>query len=88
MVEGKTKSGFKFKVNENIFKDWDFLTLSDSIRNNGASMNEVNNLIAMVLGEKGFTSLKDHVRKQLGYADYAQIETEFKEICSITQVKN
>lgn len=88
MVEGKTKSGFKFKINENIFRDWDFITLSESIKNNGASMRDVNSLIIMVLGEKGFDSLKDHVRKKLGYADYVQIETEFKEICSNVQVKN
>ena len=88
MIDGKTKSGFKFKINEAIFKDWDFLTLADTIRNNGATMSEVNKLITMVLGEKGFESLKEHVRKKLGYADHTMIENEFKEICSSAQVKN
>lgn len=88
MTEGKTKSGFKFKINETIFKDWDFLTLTDAIRNDGATMSEVNKLITMVLGEKGFESLKEHVRKKLGYADHTMIENEFKEICSSAQVKN
>lgn len=88
MVEGKTKSGFKFKIDERVFKDWDFLTLSDAVKNGEASMSNVNKLITMLLTEKGFNALKDHVRKQLGYADYSQIEAEFKEICSSTQVKN
>lgn len=88
MTEGKTKSGFKYKINENIFRDWDFITLTDEIRNNGATMSDINKLITMVLGEKGFESLKEHVRKKLGYADHAMIENEFKEICSSAQVKN
>lgn len=88
MVEGKTKSGFKFKVNENIFRDWDFLTLSDTINNGNATMENVNKLISMVLGEKGFDSLKDHIRKKLGVADYDAVKNEFKEICENTKIKN
>ena len=88
MTAGKTISGFKFKINETIFKDWDFLTLADAIKNNGSTMSNINKLITMFLGEKGFESLKEHVRKKLGYADHTMIENEFKEICSSAQVKN
>ena len=61
---GKTESGFKYNINENIFKDWDFVTLADSIQHGGATMKEINDMLIMVLGEKGFDSLKEHIRKK------------------------
>lgn len=88
MIEGKTKSGFKFKVNENIFKDWDFVTLADSVSRGGASMSDVNALLAMVLGDKGFASLKEHIKKREGYINVDAVKAEFDEIVSHTKLKN
>ena len=64
MVEGKTRSGFEFQINEKIFNDWDFITLADSLHNGQATMKEINELFVMVLGADGFKALKEHIRKK------------------------
>ena len=45
MREGITKSGFKFNINENIFKDWDFITLADTLKHGEGTMKEVNKIL-------------------------------------------
>jgi hypothetical protein len=87
MTDGKTKSGFKFSINENIFKDWEFTTLVDSIRN-GGTMKDVNDLYIMMLGEKGFDALKKHIRKIYGYVDVEAMKSEITEITNSAKVKN
>lgn len=87
MTEGKTKSGFKFKVDERVYKDWEFATLADNCRQ-GGSMKDVNALYALVLGEKGFEALKAHIKKIYGYVDIDAVKTEFSEIVDATKVKN
>ena len=88
MREGITKSGFKFNINENIFKDWDFITLADTLKHGEGTMKEVNEMLIMVLGEEGFAALKDHVRNIYGYTDIDAIKAEFAEITNATPVKN
>lgn len=88
MIGGKTKSGFKYNVNENIYKDWDFVTLADSMSHGGVTMKDVNAMLIMVLGEKGFNSLKEHIRKIHGYVDVEAVKSEFEEITGATKVKN
>lgn len=88
MTGGKTKSGFKFNVDENVFKDWDFVTLTDTVRQGNGTMKDVNALLTMVLGEKGFEDLKTHIRKKNGYADVELVKAEFEEIVNATKLKN
>lgn len=88
MTGGKTKSGFKFNVDENVFKDWDFVTLADTVRQGNGTMKDVNALLTMVLGEKGFEDLKTHIRKKNGYADVELVKAEFEEIVNATKLKN
>lgn len=89
MVEGKTKSGFKFKINENILNDWDFVTLSDTLQQGKATMKEVNALFEMVLGSDGMEKLKEHIRKKYdGIVDAIAMKDEFAEIIASTKAKN
>jgi len=88
MTGGKTKSGFKFNVDENVFKDWDFVTLADTVRQGNGTMKDVNALLTMVLGGKGFEDLKAHIRKKNGYADVELVKAEFEEIVNATKLKN
>ena len=88
MTGGKTKSGFKFNVDENVFKDWDFVTLADTVRQGNGTMKDVNALLTMVLGEKGFEDLKAHIRKKNGYANVELVKVEFEEIVNATKLKN
>lgn len=88
-MTGETKSGFKFEINEKIFNDWDFITLSDDIKGGKASMRDINTLFIMVLGSKGFKDLKDHVSKNHdGIVDVTAMKDEFAEIVESTKVKN
>ena len=87
-MTGKTKSGFKYSVNENVYKDWEFVTLTDALRTGEGTMKEINALLTMVLGDKGFDSLKAHIRKSYGYVDVESVKTEFAEIVNATKVKN
>ena len=89
MVEGKTKSGFKFSVNEKIFNDWDFITLADGLQNGQATMKEINSLFKMVLGADGFEALKEHIRKKNdGIVDAIAMKDAFAEIVQNTKAKN
>lgn len=89
MVEGKTKSGFGFSINEKIFNDWDFITLADSLHNGQATMKEINELFVMVLGADGFKALKEHIRKENnGIVDAMAMKDAFTEIVSSTKAKN
>ena len=88
MVDGKTKSGFEFSINENIFKDWEFTELIDTLRIGGGTMKEINRVYIMVLGEEGFNNLKEHIRKEYGYVDIEAMKTEFNEIIGSAKVKN
>ena len=87
-MTGETKSGFKFNVNENVFNDWDFVTLADTIRHGNGTMKDVNAMLTMVLGDKGFDALKEHIRKKYGYVDVEAMKAEFEEITSATKIKN
>ena len=90
MVEGKTKSGFKFKINENIINDWDFVTLSDTLHRGEGSMKDANTLFTMVLGSDGVEKLKEHIRKKHdGIVDANVMRDEFAEIiASAKETKN
>ena len=89
MVEGKTKSGFKFNINENIINDWDFVTLSDTLQQGEGTMKDANALFEMVLGSDGVQKLKEHIRKKHdGIVDAIAMKDEFAEIIASTKAKN
>lgn len=79
MIEGKTRSGFKFKVDENVVNDWDFMrrmshinAISKSMESLGegeaqlVAFEEIDAILTDVLGKKQFDSLLSHIRKQNG----------------------
>jgi hypothetical protein len=62
MIEGKTKSGFKFKIDERILSDWrlvDAIGLSES-DDASEQIRGVRNLVQLVLGEQT-DALKKHI---------------------------
>ena len=62
MIEGKTKSGFKFKIDERILNDWrlvDAIGLSES-DDASEQIRGVRNLVQLVLGEQT-DALKKHI---------------------------
>lgn len=89
MIEGKTKSGFKYTVNENIKNDWDFLESFSDIQENGYSLLKLKRVLVLMLGNEGFEALKNHVRTlNDGVASIKDIGAEFIEICKDERLKN
>lgn len=88
MIKGKTKSGFKYEINPEIKKDWDFLELVDGFQKGDTSLVNIKNLLVMMLTEDGFLALKQHVRSKNGTADVEKIMAEFVEICNNPDLKN
>ena len=77
MIEGKTRSEFKFKVDENVVNDWGFMrrmsrinTIAKSIEELGEgeaqliAFEEIDATLTDLLGEKQFNSLLTHIRKK------------------------
>jgi len=62
IIEGKTKSGFKFKIDERILNDWrlvDAIGLSES-DDASEQIRGVRNLVQLVLGDQA-DALKKHI---------------------------
>lgn len=89
MLEGKTKSGFKFKIDERVLEDWRLIKniqLAES-----GDLNEkvvgVSSLVSMLLGDNE-PKLMDHIAKKNGgfiptealIEELAEIITNSKEL--------
>ena len=64
-MEGKTKSGFKFKVDERIFGDWRF-TCAVSRTQSSSDLEKLagaREMCELLLGEEGHADLMNHVAK-------------------------
>ena len=78
-----TKSGFKATVNENLIKDWRFVTLTSKIKtaeDEIESINAVDKALNFLLGEKGAQKLLTHIAKIKGVADVESVIGEYTEI--------
>jgi hypothetical protein len=78
-----TKSGFKATVNENLIKDWRFVTLTSKIKTSEdeiESINAVDKALNFLLGEKGAQKLLTHIAKIKGVADVKSVIGEYTEI--------
>lgn len=91
MVEGKTKSGYKFKIDEDILQDWNIvkaiadLDSGDESRALRGTVGFVNG----VLGDKE-TEFVEHIRKKhKGKCTTEMIYTEISDMISaVNQLKN
>lgn len=91
MIGGTTKSGFEFEANDKMLKDWDYVEALDKMRTKPkeTTLDEVKRVITSLISDKGFTALKDHVRKlNEGIADVTAIASEFNEIVEMCKGKN
>lgn len=64
-MEGKTKSGFKFKVDERILTDWRF-TMAVAKTQSASDMEKLHGaheMVDLLLGADGEKALQDHVAK-------------------------
>lgn len=81
-----TKSGFKCSVNDNIIKDWRFITLTSQIAKASdeiSVIDNVNKALVFILGEKDTQKLIEHVAKTDGIADVKKVIGEYSEILTM-----
>ncbi|CAI3375767.1 hypothetical protein [Enterococcus cecorum] len=77
MIKGITKSGFRFKVNESIINDYEFLELISEVEENPIMFPK---LLNRLLGKQQTEKLKNHVRDKNGIVDAEKITAEVADI--------
>ncbi|EDT47251.1 hypothetical protein Javan263_0041 [Streptococcus phage Javan263] len=84
MIQGKTNSGFKFEIDENQLKNYEFVELVAEVDENELLMPK---LLKLLLGDQ-VEALKDHIRDESGIVPIEKMVTEIKDIFENAQVKN
>ncbi len=78
MMTGKTKSGFKYKLDENKLRSWEFVTLAKELSNDTTGF-KAPDYIQFVLGSEQAAALAEH-SKHDGYSDITIMLAEVTEI--------
>lgn len=81
----KTSSGFKYEINENKLKDWDFAKAIAKCDSGDESkiIEGMTFVVPFMLGDDGEKALMDHVRDKEGIAATTDILREIKEIIKL-----
>lgn len=78
MIKGETKTGFKFKIEEEVLDDYELLeTLVDADNGNNMALFSV---IDMVLGDEQKKALKEHLREIHGRVPASAMIAEIMDI--------
>ncbi len=59
MIKGKTKSGFRYSIDENVITDFEFIENLEKVMDNGAGLSKA---LIILLGEKQKKALINYVR--------------------------
>ena len=82
-MEGITKSGFKFKVDERVLKDWRFtmaLTKMENRKTAFDALQGMNEMAELLLGDQ-IGDFFNHIKeKNEGFAPFEVVTAELKEI--------
>lgn len=91
-MKGKTKSGFKYNVNENIRTDWRFVkALADADSEDASKqLSGATRMVNLLLGDEGEAKLEAHVAQEDGVVPIERIMDEVREIITAIgdQLKN
>lgn len=77
MIEGITKSGFKFSIREELADDYELLELIGEIDENPA---KVDALLVKLLGKEQKNALKEHLRGENGIVKITDMDNAITEI--------
>lgn len=77
MIEGKTKSGFKYKIPEENLNNYELVETLGEIEENPLLISRTVNLL---LGKEQSNKLKDHLRTESGIVPTDKISEEIMEI--------
>ena len=90
-MEGKTRTGFKFKVDDRILMDWRF-TMALTKCQNGKGIEQLTGaqeMVSLMLGEEGLAKLMEHIsKKNDGYVPAEAVMAEVKDIFESKIPKN
>ena len=84
MISGKTRTGFEYVIDDNVFDDYEILELMAKVKKNDTLA--IFELIERLLGEEQKDQLKDHVRVN-GRVPMSAINDEIVDIFSNEEVK-
>ena len=89
-IEGKTASGFKYKINKRLVNDYDFIEMYNNLTKTGLGMPDV---LKYMIGDEGYESLKAHCRRKDGFLSLKRMQYEMKDIMNTkiddgTELKN
>ena len=81
-MKGKTSSGFKYEVDENVVNDWRFIKTVNSANSKDDTKKIAGyiNLVTLLLGEDGEERLCEHVKHPDGHVPNERISEEIVEI--------
>ena len=84
MISGKTRTGFEYVIEDDVFDDYEILELMAKVKKNDPLA--IFELIERLLGEEQKDQLKDHVRVN-GRVPMSAINDEIVDIFSNSEVK-
>ena len=85
MLEGKTTSGFEFKISENIIDDYELVEALGALDDDPLMVPKV---VTMLLGKEQTTALKEHARVD-GRVSTQKMMDEIKDIFeNVSTIKN
>lgn len=77
MAKGKTETGFKFEVNDNIAEDYELIEMIAEVDENPLVTPK---LLNKLLGTEQVKALKDHIREEDGTVNVYKMLAEVKAI--------
>lgn len=78
MLKGKTKSGFRFEIADEVLDDWELFEMLSKI--DGGNIARLPEAIVSMLGERQYNNLKNFIRKRDGKVSVNAMLEEFGEI--------
>ncbi len=86
MINGKTKSGFRYSIDENVITDFEFLENLENVMENGTGLSKT---LIFLLGEKQKKALVNYVRdKKTKRVPVKNLMKEVEDILSNPKLKN
>lgn len=86
MINGKTKSGFRYSIDENVITDFEFLENLENVMENGTGLSKT---LIFLLGEKQKKALVNYVRdKKTKRVPVKDLMKEVEDILSNPKLKN
>lgn len=86
MIDGKTKSGFRYSIDENVITDFEFIENLENVMENGVGLSKT---LVILLGEKQKKALINYVRdKKTKRVPIKNVMKEVEDILSNPKIKN